>query len=145
MKPFTRLLLYSLTSRTSSFLLPLPTPSFPSISSATTPCLFSLSLLPTSHLSFFLSSLPFSIPSHFQHPFATADCQLGEILHQLVQRTMEAVHMLDHQNYRRLQKLLMRESEKMENDTTAEGNEIESEPPRCVRGNTSFGESLDLE
>ena len=58
---------------------------------------------------------------------------------------MEAVHMLDHQNYRRLQKLLMRESEKMENDTTAEGNEIESEPPRCVRGNTSFGESLDLE
>ena len=53
--------------------------------------------------------------------------------------------MLDHQNYRRLQKLLMRESEKMENDTTAEGNEIESEPPRCVRGNTSFGESLGLE
>ena len=48
--------------------------------------------------------------------------------------------MLDHQNYRRLQKLLMRESEK--NDTTAEGNEIESEPPRYVQGVLALGKPL---
>jgi len=73
----------------------------------------------------------FSSPP-LQHAHVMADHH-GDILYQLVQRTMDAVHMLDHQNYRRLQKILMRESEKInENDTVVEESEIESEPPRWV-------------
>ena len=75
-------------------------------------------------------TLPYHCPScPLQHAHVVADHH-GDILYQLVQRTMDAVHMLDHQNYRRLQKILMRESEK--NDTAVEESEIESEPPRWV-------------
>ena len=74
-----------------------------------------------------LVGLPLFLP---QHQFVTQDDH-GDILYQLVQRTKEAVRLLDHQNYRRLQKLLMgRESTETENATV--DDEIESEPPRSV-------------
>ena len=52
----------------------------------------------------------------------------------MVTRTKEAVRLLDHQNYRRLQKMLM------SGDSISEENEIESEPPRLllvIRGLTA--------
>ena len=52
--------------------------------------------------------------------------QSGDILYQLVQRTKEAVQLLDNQNYRRLQKMLMSTEEEGEETNY----EIESEPPR---------------
>lgn len=55
----------------------------------------------------------------------------GDILYQLVQRTKEAVRLLDHQNYRRLQKMLMSGTDKCEaEDVSGDDNEIEPEPPR---------------
>lgn len=58
-----------------------------------------------------------------QHEFVSVDH--GDILFQMVTRTKEAVRLLDHQNYRRLQKMLM------SGDSISEGaeEEIESEPP----------------
>ena len=52
-----------------------------------------------------------------------------DVLFQLVQRTKEAVQLLDNQNYRRLQKMLMSAEEEGE-EPSGENDDIESEPPR---------------
>lgn len=54
--------------------------------------------------------------------------QYGDVLYQLVQRTKEAVQLLDNQNYRRLQKMLMSTGEEGE-EQAGENDDIESEPP----------------
>ncbi|CAI8037800.1 Serine/threonine-protein kinase TAO3 [Geodia barretti] len=54
--------------------------------------------------------------------------QSGDVLFQLVQRTKDAVQLLDNQNYRRLQKMLMSTEEEGEEAST-ENDDIESEPP----------------
>jgi thousand and one amino acid protein kinase len=54
--------------------------------------------------------------------------QSGDVLYQLVHRTKEAVQLLDNQNYRRLQKMLMSTEEEGE-EAGAENDDIESEPP----------------
>ena len=59
--------------------------------------------------------------------------QSMEVLFQLVQRTKEAVQLLDNQNYRRLQKMLMSTEEEGE-EPTGENDDIESEPPRFGDG-----------
>ena len=53
------------------------------------------------------------------------------MLYQLVHRTKEAVQLLDNQNYRRLQKMLMSTEEEGE-EAGAENDDIESEPPRLA-------------
>ena len=66
-----------------------------------------------------------------QHEFVSV--AHGDILYQLVQRTKEAVRQLDHQNYRRLKKMLMSGSAIEEGEACiVEEGEIESEPPRWV-------------
>lgn len=55
--------------------------------------------------------------------------QSGDVLFQLVQRTKDAVQLLDNQNYRRLQKMLM-STEEGEEEVVGENDDIESEPPR---------------
>lgn len=63
----------------------------------------------------------------------------GDILYQLVQRTKEAVRQLDHQNYRRLKKMLMSGSAIEEGEACiVEEGEIESEPPSDA-GNEESG------
>ena len=59
--------------------------------------------------------------------------QSVDVLFQLVQRTKEAVQLLDNQNFRRLQKMLMSAEEEGE-EAGGENDEIESEPPRSVGG-----------
>lgn len=73
-------------------------------------------------------TIPSSFLLHVQHELLSRSAEYTDILYQLVHRTQEAVRLMDHQSYKRLQKMLMHGASSIEEDDKEE--EIESEPPR---------------
>lgn len=70
----------------------------------------------------------FPLPLHCQHPFVAVEHR--DILYQLVQRTKEAVRLVDHLNFKRFKRLLIEGGNPSDECTGEDDVAIESEPPR---------------